>query len=358
MPLQAPGGVALPPIEAAFPGVVKNGVLDRQALGARVFGNKEALRRLEAIVHPLVGQRQRAFLKRAALRGEQLVVLDIPLLFEGLGERRVDATLVVSAPAFLQRHRVMARPGMTAEQARRHPAPAGARRAEAAQGKTSSSRPGWASRRRGRRSPRRSPGSKPGAAASGRPIRGARNSQASLRAPSQVARSRLQGRMREIVLDTETTGLDPLAGHRVVEIGCIELINTVATGQTFQAYFNPEHDMPTGRAGHSRPDRRIPGRQAAVRRQVDELLAFIGDAQLVIHNAQFDLGFLNAELERAGRPKSPTPISTPCRWRAASSPASAPASMRCASASASTIPAAPSTARCSIRSCWPRSISS
>lgn len=113
--IQARGGVALPAIEAAFPGVVKDGVLDRQALGARVFGNKEALRKLEAIVHPLVGQRQRAFLKRAARRGETLVVLDIPLLFEGAGERRVDATLVVSAPAFLQRRRVMARPGMSTE---------------------------------------------------------------------------------------------------------------------------------------------------------------------------------------------------------------------------------------------------
>lgn len=113
--LQAKGGAALPAIEAAFPGVVKDGVLDRQALGARVFGNKEALRKLESIVHPLVGQRQRAFLKRAARRGEKLVVLDIPLLFEGAGERRVDATLVVSAPAFLQRHRVMARPGMSTE---------------------------------------------------------------------------------------------------------------------------------------------------------------------------------------------------------------------------------------------------
>jgi dephospho-CoA kinase len=113
--LQAPNGPALPGIEAAFPGVVKAGVLDRQALGARVFGDKEALRRLEAIVHPMVQQRQRAFLRRAALAGEKLVVLDIPLLFEGLGERRVDATLVVSAPAFLQRRRVMARPGMTVE---------------------------------------------------------------------------------------------------------------------------------------------------------------------------------------------------------------------------------------------------
>ncbi|UYN94749.1 MAG: dephospho-CoA kinase [Enhydrobacter sp.] len=113
--LQAPGGTALPAIEAAFPGVVKGGVLDRQALGTRVFGNKEALRRLEAIVHPLVGQRQKGFLKRAAQRRVPLVVLDIPLLFEGLGERRVDATLVVSAPAFLQRRRVMARLGMTTD---------------------------------------------------------------------------------------------------------------------------------------------------------------------------------------------------------------------------------------------------
>ncbi|HEY4165248.1 MAG TPA: dephospho-CoA kinase [Reyranella sp.] len=113
--LQAPGGIALPPIEAAFPGVVKGGMLDRQALGARVFGNKEALRRLEAIVHPLVAREQRRFIRRAALNRAPLVVLDIPLLFEGLGERRVDGVLVVSAPAFLQRQRVMARPGMTAE---------------------------------------------------------------------------------------------------------------------------------------------------------------------------------------------------------------------------------------------------
>ena len=113
--LQAPGGIALPPIEAAFPGVVKNGVLDRQALGARVFGNKDALRKLEAIVHPLVAREQRRFVRRAAMNREPLVVLDIPLLFEGLGERRVDGVLVVSAPAFLQRQRVMARPGMTSE---------------------------------------------------------------------------------------------------------------------------------------------------------------------------------------------------------------------------------------------------
>ena len=111
--VQGPGGEALPAIEAAFPGSVKEGVLDRRALGAKVFADPAALRRLEAIVHPLVQARQRAFLKRHAARRTPIVVLDIPLLFEGNGHRRVDATLVVSAPAFLQKRRVLARPGMS-----------------------------------------------------------------------------------------------------------------------------------------------------------------------------------------------------------------------------------------------------
>jgi dephospho-CoA kinase len=113
--LQAPGGPALPYIEAAFPGTVVNGVLDRQALGARVFSDRAALRQLERIVHPMVYRRQREFLRRAAMRGVPLVVLDIPLLYEGNGQRRLDAVMVVSAPAFLQRQRVLARPGMTPE---------------------------------------------------------------------------------------------------------------------------------------------------------------------------------------------------------------------------------------------------
>jgi len=107
--------------------------------------------------------------------------------------------------------------------------------------------------------------------------------------------------MREIVLDTETTGLDPLAGHRVVEIGCIELENLVATGRSFQAYFNPEREMPQGAMDvHGLTDAFLSDKSLFAER-IDEMLEFIGDAQLVIHNAQFDLGFLNAELERAGR---------------------------------------------------------
>ena len=107
--------------------------------------------------------------------------------------------------------------------------------------------------------------------------------------------------MREIVLDTETTGLDPVAGHRIVEVGCIELVNTVATGKTFHAYFNPEMVMPTGAQDvHGLTDDFLSDKPLFADK-VEEMLAFIGDARLIIHNAQFDLGFLNAELERTGR---------------------------------------------------------
>jgi DNA polymerase III subunit epsilon len=109
--------------------------------------------------------------------------------------------------------------------------------------------------------------------------------------------------MREIVLDTETTGLDPLAGHRVVEVGCIELMNMVATGRTFHAYFNPEMLMPAGAQDvHGLSDEFLADKPRFAER-VEEFLEFVGDAQLVIHNAQFDIGFLNAELERCSKAK-------------------------------------------------------
>ena len=107
--------------------------------------------------------------------------------------------------------------------------------------------------------------------------------------------------MREIVLDTETTGLDPLDGHRLVEIGCIELINGIPSGQTFHCYFNPERSMPAEAFSvHGLSDEFLKDKQFFTE-TADELIAFLGDAPLVIHNAAFDLGFLNAELERAGR---------------------------------------------------------
>ena len=113
--LMIKGGRAVRRVEAAFPGVTKDGAVDRPALGAKVFGKREELRKLEAILHPMVGQMQRAFLSDAQARRLPLVVLDIPLLFEGRGEERCDATAVASAPNFLQRQRVLARPNMAVE---------------------------------------------------------------------------------------------------------------------------------------------------------------------------------------------------------------------------------------------------
>lgn len=111
--LQARGGRAVAPIAAAFPGSVREGAVDREALRRAVLGDPAALRRLEAIVHPLVRAEERRFLAAARRRGAGLVVLDIPLLFETGGEARVDAVVVVSAPAAVQRARVLRRGGMT-----------------------------------------------------------------------------------------------------------------------------------------------------------------------------------------------------------------------------------------------------
>jgi dephospho-CoA kinase len=111
--LLGPGGAALGVVEKAFPGVVKAGAVDRAALGTKVFGDPDALRRLERILHPLVGQSREQFLRAQARRHVPVVVLDIPLLFEVGADVLCDAVIVVSAPAFLQRIRALRRPGMT-----------------------------------------------------------------------------------------------------------------------------------------------------------------------------------------------------------------------------------------------------
>ncbi|MBB6409733.1 dephospho-CoA kinase [Mesorhizobium sangaii] len=106
-------GKAAPLVEAAFPGTTDAGVVDRAKLGARVLGDATALKRLEAIIHPLVRADVEAFLGRHRAAGAPLAVLDIPLLFETGGRHRVDKVVVVTAPAEVQRQRVLARPGMT-----------------------------------------------------------------------------------------------------------------------------------------------------------------------------------------------------------------------------------------------------
>jgi DNA polymerase-3 subunit epsilon len=107
--------------------------------------------------------------------------------------------------------------------------------------------------------------------------------------------------MREIVLDTETTGLDPLRGDRLVEIGCVEIFNRMPTGQTFHRYFNPERDMPAEAfAVHGLSSEFLSGKPFFAE-EVDDFLTFIADAPLVIHNASFDISFINAELDRIKR---------------------------------------------------------
>ena len=113
--LLGPGGDAVAAIGQAFPRVVVDGAVDRKALGERVFGDPDALKILESIVHPLVRRARGKFLKAAAARQEKIVVLDFPLLFETDGEEVCDAVIVVSAPRFLQEARVLARGGMTRE---------------------------------------------------------------------------------------------------------------------------------------------------------------------------------------------------------------------------------------------------
>ena len=107
--------------------------------------------------------------------------------------------------------------------------------------------------------------------------------------------------MREIVLDTETTGLDPLRGDRLVEIGCIEIYNRMPTGQSFHRYMNPERDMPAEAFNVHGLSTEFLASKPLFTEVVDEFLAFIGDAPLVIHNASFDISFINAELDRIKR---------------------------------------------------------
>jgi len=107
--------------------------------------------------------------------------------------------------------------------------------------------------------------------------------------------------MREIVVDTETTGLDPKAGDRIVEIGCIELINHIPSGRSFHRYLNPERTMPLEAARVHGLDDAFLKDKPLFATIADELVEFFGDANLIAHNAGFDMGFINAELARLGR---------------------------------------------------------
>ena len=122
--------------------------------------------------------------------------------------------------------------------------------------------------------------------------------------------------MREIVLDTETTGLDPAAGHRIVEIAAIELVNSVPTGAHFHRYANPERDMPPDAFEVHGLSEVFLSQYPTFDQFIDEFLGFVGDATLVIHNAEFDMRFINAELARVERaPLGPERAT--CTWQMA-----------------------------------------
>ena len=133
--------------------------------------------------------------------------------------------------------------------------------------------------------------------------------------------------MREIVLDTETTGLDPASGHRVVEIACLELVNHLPSGRHFQRYLNPDRDMPEDAYEVHGLSAVFLADKPRFHEIVDELLSFIGGAPLVIHNAEFDIRFLNAELTRAGMPALETALAVDTLQMARRKYPGAPASL-------------------------------
>jgi DNA polymerase III epsilon subunit len=162
--------------------------------------------------------------------------------------------------------------------------------------------------------------------------------------------------MRELVIDTETTGLDANDGHRIVEIAVLELMNHLPTGRFFHRYVNPDRDMPEAALAVHGLTREFLAKHPVFAAHADELLEFLGTDQLVIHNAEFDLAFLNMELKCVGH--RPVRWSIRLRWRGSGSPASRPISMRSVGASPSISAAAKNTARESTASCSPQFISS
>ena len=190
-------------------------------LSAQVVHDPAAMKQLEQIVHPMLGASRQKFFDDAERSGAPVAVVDVPLLFETGGEKRVDAVVVVTTTPEIQRERILARDNMTGRKARRHPGAAVARRRKAQARRFRGGYLAW---------------SRPGARADPR-----HSANRLLKCRSGAADSPPPGSrpMREIVLDTETTGLDPLRGDRLVEIGCVEMFNRMPTGQTFHRHSIP-----------------------------------------------------------------------------------------------------------------------
>ena len=272
--LQGKGGRLVAAIEAAFPDTTGPEGVNRTALGEAVLGNPALLAKLEALVHPAVGEERAAFL--AAHADAPLVVFDVPLLFETGGDAQSTRSRWSRAPADVQRARVLARPGMTET------------RLDAILA-------------------RQTPDAEKRARADFVIDTGV---------PLAATRARVGEVIACLIGAARPIGCRPCAkscsipkppasasrdGDRLVEIGCVELFNRVETGRTYHAYFHPERTMPAEAfAIHGLSDAFLSDKPLFAD-VVDELIEFLGDSPLVAHNASFDFGFLNGELGGCGR---------------------------------------------------------
>ncbi|CAG0907643.1 unnamed protein product [Cyprideis torosa] len=249
--LYSEGGAGVEPVAALCPDCRTCHGIDRKKLRSWIGQDKTRLEALENTVHPLVTENRRKFLSTT---DAEIVLLDIPLLYETGAEKFCQAVVVVSAPPDEQRRRVLVRPDQTEENFR---------------------------------------------ALLSRQMPDAEKRS---RADYVIQTTTLQNAKDQIVLDTETTGFDPETGDRIVEIGAIELIGHIATDQKFHRYINPERAMPDdAKAVHGLDDEFL--KDKPVFRDIGQaFLEFVGDAPLIIHNAAFDMRFINAELRWAGLP--------------------------------------------------------
>ena len=261
-------------IKDIFPGALVDGRVDRDRLSQLVLCDTGALKRLEGLVHPAVSKARHAFVDKAASAGRRFAVVDVPLLLETGSESDVDLIVVVSAPTRFQRERALARNGMTEEKFNSILAQQMSDLEKRRRSHFIIDTGGTHDRTRSQ---------------VGQLLRVSRG----WRDAGIV--------MREIVLDTETTGLNPLDGHRVLEIGAVEIVHQVLTGRVFHQLINPERDIPDeavavhGHTANALKDKPV------FAQVVEDFLSFVGEAPLVIHNAEFDVRFLNAELARLGR---------------------------------------------------------